>query len=115
MSGMTHEAISTEEVCCQNSDCDNVAYIDTYITYIDELDVYIMDGDEVAEFVDDLPDGWEDGLCSSCVEERDRWCDDCGEVDVSDSYYSTCDVCRPKPEPSNEPRYYDSVRWGNGI
>ena len=93
---MTHETISTEEVCCEDSDCDNVAYIDTYITYIDELDVYIMDGDEVAEFVDDLPDGWEDGLCPSCVEERDRWCDDCGDFTLY------CQICLLK---TNDPNH----------
>ena len=59
----------------------------------------IMDGDEVAEFVDDLPDGWEDGLCPSCVEEMHFLCDICGEnPGVSDTYHSTWNLTsEPSP------------------
>ena len=49
MSDMTFETISTEVGIFENSDCDTVAYIDTYITYIDGEDGPIMDGDEVAK------------------------------------------------------------------
>ena len=122
---MTHVTISTEEVHCE--DCGETAYIETYITYVDGFDGPIMDGDEPAEFIDDQKP-WGGSVCPPCRKERNRWCDECGEVDVSGSGNSTCSDCLPEPEPEPEPepssdnssaprigKDYDSVRWGNGI